>query len=196
MKNLLILLLASFSFFSCSDKEDPQPTIKEVVKKNNKKDTTVDLAKKEKATGDTSKTKKEESKKTPTSTQTSISNKKKVTHSSGKSIFIDPLLKISASELDHYFTLKNSIAKLVKEHDGFNSKSKLAKENAKVINKELIELRAKKAPKIDIDAKVKEYKQEVNNMINYASKTGYLKRRIYKAQKDLDGIITTYSITE
>ncbi|MBB6459151.1 hypothetical protein [Flammeovirga kamogawensis] len=196
MKNLLILLFLSLSFFSCSDKEEPQPIVKEVVKANNTKDNTVDIVKKEKATEDTSKTKKEESKKTPTSTQTSISNKKKVTHSSGKSIFIDPLLKISASELDRYFIIKNSISKLMKEHSDYNSKWKLALKKSKDITKEISELKAKKASQSEIDAKYEAFKKETVNIFRNASKTGNLSRAIDKAQKDLDGIIITYSITE
>ncbi|AZQ61313.1 hypothetical protein EI427_03465 [Flammeovirga pectinis] len=198
MKNLLILFFLSFSFFSCTDKEEPQPIVKEVIKTDNKKEDTVAIVKKEKATENKSVVKTEDAKKTQTPSPATTSTKKKVTHSSGKSIFIDPVLTISTSDLDHYFTLKNSITKLIKEHDDFNSKSKLAIENTKVLNKELIALRAKNASQNEIDAKAKakEYKQEVKSMINNASKTGSLKRRIEKTQRDLKTIIDTYSITE
>ncbi|MBB6459153.1 hypothetical protein [Flammeovirga kamogawensis] len=206
MKNLLILLLASFSLFSCSDKKDPEPIVKEVVK-TTKKDNSTDKVEVKKAskknTSSTSKSSKEKvTVPTPVATPAPVpssntsSKKKKHTSSDGKVLFTESSFIITQNDIDKYFKIKKELENLINEHKIISTEFLASSTKSKALNQEVIELKKNNAPISEINTKKAEVLSNHKKTLNIAIKKTNKEAEIRSKRIDLSELVKMFNITE
>ncbi|AZQ61312.1 hypothetical protein EI427_03460 [Flammeovirga pectinis] len=200
MKNLLILLLASFSFFSCSDKKDPEPIVKEVVK-TTKKDNSTDKVEVTKATKkSTSASTKTDTKKTTVPTPVPVPNtsstKKKHTSSNGKVLFTESSFIITQNDVDKYFKIKKELENMINEYKIISTEFLASSTKTKALNQEVIQLKKNNAPISEINTKKAEVLTNHKNTLKIAIKKTNKEAEIRSKRIDLSELVKMFTITE
>ncbi|AZQ60950.1 hypothetical protein EI427_01585 [Flammeovirga pectinis] len=219
MKKILILSVLAFNLFSCKEKEELKPIIKEdkvilvdqvsdvksedetdkteVKKIDTKKETSTD-----KKTVKPSEQKKKDTSNKVVNTHKPVSatavtktSKKRILSSSGQAIFVDGSSNANNLTADQYFILKNQAEKDAKIREKNLTKAKERGVVLRNLKVELEDLKKNKADQLIIDSKTQEY-NKINIQVLQIAVAIKLLDDSNTSQKSLTRLIIMYGITE